>query len=68
MRNTSPNWTLMLGLALIAASSAHAQVAAGTSTTGIAQVEVRAKAEYKLAPHEFEAYVGSYRFDSGETP
>jgi vancomycin resistance protein YoaR len=58
-------WATLMTTALIGVSSAQAapQVA---DSAGIAQVEVRGKTEYKLAPHEFEAYVGSYKFDSGE--
>jgi hypothetical protein len=55
----------MVGTALIGlVSVAQAQVA---PSAGIAPVEVRGKTEYKLAPHEFDTYVGSYRFDSGDT-
>ena len=64
MRSTHHSWAILVGTALIGlAASAQAQ----TAPAGIAQVEVRGKTEYKLAPHEFDAYAGSYRFDSGET-
>jgi hypothetical protein len=65
MRSTSHSWAILVGTALIGlAATAQAQTA---PSAGIAQVEVRGKAEYKLAPHEFDTYVGSYRFDSGDT-
>ena len=58
-------WATLITTALIGVSSAQAapQVA---DSAGIAQVEVKGKSEYKLAPHEFESYVGRYKFDSGE--
>ena len=59
-------WATLIATALLGVASAQAapQVA---DSAGIAQVEVRGKTEYKLAPHEFDAYVGSYKFDSGDT-
>lgn len=57
-------WAILTAAALSGFSSA--QAAPQSADAGITQVEVRGKTEYKLAPHEFDNYVGTYRFDSGD--
>ncbi len=63
MRNT--HWAILTAAVLCGISSAQA-APQSADNAGITQVEVRGKAEYKLAPHEFDNYVGTYRFDSGD--
>ena len=58
-------WAILTAAALCGITSAQA-APQSADNAGITQVEVRGKTEYKLAPHEFDNYVGTYRFDSGD--
>lgn len=59
------HWAILTAAALSGFTSAQA-APQSADNAGITQVEVRGKTEYKLAPHEFDNYVGTYRFDSGD--
>ena len=50
---------------LLGISTAHAQQ--DENAVSLPRVKVLESATYRLAPHEADAYLGVYRFDSGST-
>src|SRR5258708_5982298 len=58
----------LLGLALVGTASAYAQQDSAPASTqdNMQSIEIRGDRIYKLAPNEFNTYVGTFRLESGE--
>jgi hypothetical protein len=54
----------LLGLTLLGAAGAYAQ---DPDQATMQSIEIRGDKIYKLAPHEFDTYVGIYKMDSNST-